>query len=303
MEYFWNDPDLVRLLSKINMSQIVVPVGSTRDSRGEIKVVSNNSIIIDRIGHMYYQKGICLRNEDMIEAIFESGEIEVCGKKDDFDANFMGICELHEENDVDWKFIDDTTGYELNSKAVGKARAEEMKGFKEKKVYTYVKKEVAKADKEGKIVGVRWVDILKGNDVRSRLVAQEFASSDERDDIFAATPPLAATKVLLSDFCSRSAHGCRDLKIMILDVKKAFLYGDIEDKIYIKLPAEDPMAEEGYFGLLKKAMYGTRGAPLAWQKLVKAKLESLGFISCIVVPTLFYHPEKNIKIVTHVDVF
>ena len=69
---------------------------------------------------------------------------------------------------------------------------------------------------------------------------------------------------------------------MILDIKKAFLYGDIEDKIYINLPAEDPMADKGYVGFLLKAMYGTRGAPLAWQKLVTATLEDLGFISCVV---------------------
>ncbi len=35
---------------------------------------------------------------------------------------------------------------------------------------------------------------------------------------------------------------------MNLDIKKAFLYGDMEDKVYIKLPDEDPMKARGFVG-------------------------------------------------------
>ena len=57
-------------------------------------------------------------------------------------------------------------------------------------------------DRTGKKpIGVRWVDINKGDDrkprYRSRLVAKEL-SLDKRDDLFAATPPLEAKKLLLS---------------------------------------------------------------------------------------------------------
>ena len=50
-------------------------------------------------------------------------------------------------------------------------------------------------------IGVRWVDINKGDNVhpeyRSRLVAKEL-KLDRREDLFAATPPLEAMKLLLS---------------------------------------------------------------------------------------------------------
>ena len=50
-------------------------------------------------------------------------------------------------------------------------------------------------------IGTRWVDINKDDDVnpeyRSRLVAQEI-NRGKRDDLFAATPALEATKMLLS---------------------------------------------------------------------------------------------------------
>ena len=48
---------------------------------------------------------------------------------------------------------------------------------------------------------MRWVDTNKGDtinwDVRSRLVARDFKGGDkDRDDLFAATPPLEAKKML-----------------------------------------------------------------------------------------------------------
>ena len=47
-------------------------------------------------------------------------------------------------------------------------------------------------------------------------------------------------------------------------LRKCSGYGDIEDKVHVRLPEEDPMGKLGYVGLLKKAMYGTRGAPQVW---------------------------------------
>ena len=50
-----------------------------------------------------------------------------------------------------------------------------------------------------KPIGVRWVDINKGDDqnpdYRSRLVAKEINTGHD-DDLFAATPPIEALKIL-----------------------------------------------------------------------------------------------------------
>ena len=50
---------------------------------------------------------------------------------------------------------------------------------------------------------VRWVDTNKGGEgdilIRSRLVARDFKGKDnDRDDLFAGTPPLEAKKMLFS---------------------------------------------------------------------------------------------------------
>ena len=48
---------------------------------------------------------------------------------------------------------------------------------------------------------VRWVHVAKEGGVRSRLVARDFKPNGERDreDLFAAMPPLEATQILFKD--------------------------------------------------------------------------------------------------------
>jgi len=146
---------------------------------------------------------------------------------------------MHEDGEANGYFVDDGTGIKLSEKMVHEGRTLEMKTFKEMGVYEYVLKSDAQRSKSGKLVGVRWVDVQKGSIVRSRLVAQEFAGKDVRDDLFAATPPLSATKYVISEVASKSDSGTNDWRLMVLDVKRAFLYGNINEEIYIHLPRED----------------------------------------------------------------
>ena len=60
--------------------------------------------------------------------------------------------------------------------------------MKQMHVWNKVSREQAQSDPEGKIVGTRWVFVNKGDRVRCRLVAQEFAGSDKREDLYAGTP-------------------------------------------------------------------------------------------------------------------
>merc|ERR1712018_514255 len=65
---------------------------------------------------------------------------------------------------------------------------------------------------------------------------------------------------------------------MLIDVKKAFLYGMIKRRVYIELPAEDPRAKEGNLvGRLLKTMYGTRDAPQVWQEEVQTAMKEIGY--------------------------
>jgi hypothetical protein len=200
---------------------------------------------------------------------------------------------LHEQEEAYGVYLDDISGKVLDTKAVEAARRSELKTFKEMEVYEYMRREEAAS--RGKKVGVRWVDSLKVTIVKSRLVAQEFASEQgNRDDIFAATPPLMASKYVISNTASRGRSGRTSRRISVMYVKRAFLYGNIEEEIYIELPEEDAMKQKGYVGKLKKAMYGTRSAPLIWQKVVMKKMKEMGFEVCGTTPCLYHHRDRDI---------
>ncbi len=94
-------------------------------------------------------------------------------------------------------------------------------------------------------------------EIRCRLVATDF-DTGKRDDLFAATPPLEAKKMLMSIAVTRGlGRGVGDkqgrLKLDFIDVKRAYFHAPATREIYIKLPDED--GEEGMCGLLNKSMY------------------------------------------------
>merc|ERR1711994_619524 len=91
---------------------------------------------------------------------------------------------------------------------------------------------------------------------------------------------------------------------MLLDVKKAFLYGAIKRRVYIELPTEDAGKGNGEMvGRLNKAMYGLRDAPQVWQEEVRRILSGMGFCESITSPCVYYNSRSGIRVVTHVDDF
>ena len=76
---------------------------------------------------------------------------------------------------------------------------------------------------------------------------------NKREDLFAATPPLEAKKMLFSLYASKEKM-CLDF----IDVSRAYFHAKARRKLYVELPPED--AEEGMCGKLEKSMYGTRDA-------------------------------------------
>ena len=128
---------------------------------------------------------------------------------------------------------DSVSGEVLDPKKVKEGCDEELGFMKKMVVWDRVLRSDAACDKEGKIVGTRWVFVNKGDKVRCRLVAQEFAGKDKRDDLYAGTPPLSATRYLLSESVSKGKNAVPPGKLMVLDVKRAFLHGRATRSIYI----------------------------------------------------------------------
>ena len=70
----------------------------------------------------------------------------------------------------------------------------------------------------------------------------------------------------------------------------------------IVLPEEDGRGCGGEMvGLLHRAMYGLGEAPAIWQRVVQQLMKELGFRACVTVPCLYYHQERDLLVVAHVD--
>ena len=73
-----------------------------------------------------------------------------------------------------------------------------------------------------------------------------------------------------------------------MDVKTAFLNGEIEEQVYIKQPEGFMIHEQkSHVCRLKKALYGLKHAPCAWYKKMDEFLMSLGFNKSVVDPNLY----------------
>ena len=55
---------------------------------------------------------------------------------------------------------------------------------------------------------------------------------------------------------------------MVLDIRRAILHGVVTRIIYVELPDEESEGGKSV-GNLVKTLYGTRDAPVAWQRVVK----------------------------------
>ena len=73
-----------------------------------------------------------------------------------------------------------------------------------------------------------------------------------------------------------------------LDVKSAFLHGELNEAVFIEQPqGYEKKGEEHKVYKLKKALYGLKQAPRAWYSRIEAYFIKEGFERCSCDHTLF----------------
>ena len=102
---------------------------------------------------------------------------------------------------------------------------------------------------------------------RSRLVAKQFKTNND-PELFAATPPLEALKMIISIAATRHKVLKKiTRKIMINDVSRAYFYANSDRPTFVEICEEDwEPGDEAMCGELNVSMYGTRRAAQNWQK-------------------------------------
>lgn len=88
-----------------------------------------------------------------------------------------------------------------------------------------------------------------------------------------------------------------------LDVKTAFLNGDIKEDVYVAQPEGfEKQGQEHLVYKLAKALYGLRQAPRAWYAKLNACLLELGFVRCPYEHAVYTRKEGADKLVVAVYV-
>ncbi|GKF34333.1 putative ribonuclease H-like domain-containing protein [Tanacetum coccineum] len=86
----------------------------------------------------------------------------------------------------------------------------------------------------------------------------------------------------------------KDFVVYQMDVKNAFLYGKIEEEVYVYQPLrfEDPEFPDRVYKV-EKALYGLHQAPRAWYKTLSTYLLENGFQRGQIDKTLFIKRVKS----------
>lgn len=156
-----------------------------------------------------------------------------------------------------------------------------------------------------KIIGLKWIFKLKkdaeGNIVKykARLVAKGYVQEYgvDYDEVFAPVTRLETVRILLA-----LAAKC-EWQVHHLDVKTAFLNGEIMEDVYVAQP--QGFEKEGKKNLvykLLKALYGLRQAPRAWYAKLNSCLESLSFKRCPSEHAVYTRQEGEDKMIVAVYV-
>jgi hypothetical protein len=196
---------------------------------------------------------------------------------------------------------DEVTGAPLPPALVQQARAEEIQFMLDWGVWERASIADCWAETGKAPIGSKWVDVNKGDAtkplIRSRFVVKEIATY-KSDDFFAATPPLEALRLLLSLVASSEHH---DIKVEVLDARKAHLHAFAERTVFTRLPPE--VDEPGYCARLVRCLYGTRDAPKRWEAFLAEQLVALGFARGKASPCCYFNAELNVRCIVHGDDF
>ena len=131
-----------------------------------------------------------------------------------------------------------------------------------------------------KPIGCKWVYSVKLkfdgslDRYKARLVAlgnrQEYGIDYE--ETFAPVANMTTVRTVLAIAASQS------WPLYQMDVKNAFLHGDLKEEVYMRLPQGIPSSSKTDVARLRRSLYGLKQAPRAWFDKFRTTLLQLSFI-------------------------
>eukprot|EP00268_Persea_americana_P056077 TRINITY_DN6570_c0_g1_i4.p1 TRINITY_DN6570_c0_g1~~TRINITY_DN6570_c0_g1_i4.p1 ORF type:complete len:520 (+),score=81.62 TRINITY_DN6570_c0_g1_i4:3057-4616(+) len=150
--------------------------------------------------------------------------------------------------------------------------------------------ELTELPRGAKKIGVKWIFKTKLNErgevhkCKARLVAKGYTQQAGIDytEVFAPVARWDTIRMILALAANR------EWSVYQLDVKSAFLHGELSEEVFIERPQgyEVEGAQDKVYKL-KKALYGLKQAPRAWFSIIESYFIKEGFEKCLCEHTLF----------------
>ncbi|GJW17342.1 putative ribonuclease H-like domain-containing protein [Tanacetum coccineum] len=131
-------------------------------------------------------------------------------------------------------------------------------------------------------IGIKWVFRNKKDERgivvknKARLVAQGYTQEEgiDYDEVFAPVARIEAIRLFLAN------ASFKGFVVYQMDVKSAFLYGNIKEEVYVCQPPgfEDPNFPDKVYKV-EKALYGLHQAPRAWYETLFASIGVLAIFT------------------------
>ena len=155
-----------------------------------------------------------------------------------------------------------------------------------------------------KLVRCRWVYRTKYaadgsiDRYKARLVAKGFSQVEGIDysETFAPVAKMNSIRLVLSLAASQG------WTVYQMDVKSAFLHGDLHEEIYMEQP-QGFVQDSSLVCHLRRSLYGLKQAPRAWYEKMDSFLLASHFTRCHYDPTVYiqHHGDDLLILVLYVD--
>jgi hypothetical protein len=159
--------------------------------------------------------------------------------------------------------------------------------------------ELVNPPKGCKVIKNRWVFDLKSDGCKkARLIAKGFSQVEgiNYDTIFSPVVWFETVRLMIALAALKNWH------ITGLDIKTAFLYGELNKELYMGQPEGFKVkGQEGKVFHLKHAIYGLKQAALAWWKVLNKSIGELGFTCLRSDSGIFVNKDQSIIVIIYVD--
>lgn len=148
-----------------------------------------------------------------------------------------------------------------------------------------------------KILSNKWVFNVKNNGVyKARLVVRGFEQKwgIDYDEIYSPVISQSTLRTIIA------LTVYNNFEMMFFDVKTAFLYGELQDEVYMKMP-EGYKNKNDKICKLNKALYGLKQAPITWNKTFTETMSKLDLKPLKSDKCVFTNQDKSVILAIYVD--